>query len=152
MRVGRRKRAVVGCGKRSVEQHALPNRPLKPIETNDSNPQGVAHQELVRALRLEAAKEGSKARQEFELAARELAAKYDKKMKMLRDDLELRRKHELHEVGGCEVWLREVQREVGGIEPAPISSYQPAATQAHKQCTPPRPRRWRSARTPTSTS
>jgi len=57
----------------------------------------------VRALRLETAKQGSKARQEYELAARELAAKYEKKMKMLRDDLELRRKHELHEVGWV-VW------------------------------------------------
>lgn len=52
----------------------------------------------MRTLKLESAKEGSKARQEFELAARELGAKYERKMKMLRDDLELRRKHELHEV------------------------------------------------------
>lgn len=34
--------------------------------------QEVAHHELVRTLRLDAAKEGSKARQEFEQAAREL--------------------------------------------------------------------------------
>ena len=60
--------------------------------------QEVAHHELVRGLRLDAAKEGSKARQEFELAARELAEKYDKKMKLARDEAELRRKHELHEV------------------------------------------------------
>lgn len=59
--------------------------------------QEVAHHELVRALRLDAAKEGSKARQEFELAARELGAKYARRMQLLREDLELRRKHELHE-------------------------------------------------------
>ncbi|KAI8465222.1 MAG: growth-arrest-specific micro-tubule binding-domain-containing protein [Monoraphidium minutum] len=60
--------------------------------------QDVSHQELVRALRLDAAKEGSKARQEFELAARELAAKHERRLKMARGELELRRKQELHEV------------------------------------------------------
>ena len=60
----------------------------------------MSHHELLRALRLDAAKEGSKARQEFELAARELAAKHERRLKMSRDDLELRRKHELHEVRG----------------------------------------------------
>lgn len=57
----------------------------------------MSHQELLRALRLESAKEGSKARQEFELAARELAAKHERRLKMAGDELELRRKHELHE-------------------------------------------------------
>ncbi|GBF97614.1 hypothetical protein Rsub_10750 [Raphidocelis subcapitata] len=48
--------------------------------------QDVAHRELVRALRLDGAKEATKARQEFELAARELAAKFEKKAKLARDD------------------------------------------------------------------
>lgn len=56
------------------------------------------HRELERALRLDGAKEGGKARQEFERAAAELAAKYDKRAKALREELDLRRRHELHEV------------------------------------------------------
>lgn len=60
--------------------------------------QEVAHAEIIRALKVEQAKELTKLRQEFELQARELGVKYDKKMKMLRDDLELRRKQEIHEI------------------------------------------------------
>ncbi|WIA30588.1 hypothetical protein OEZ86_000670 [Tetradesmus obliquus] len=60
--------------------------------------QELAHAEMLRALKLEQAKELTKLRQEFELAARELGVKYERKMKMLRDDLELRRKQEIHEV------------------------------------------------------
>lgn len=60
--------------------------------------QDVSHQELVRSLRVDTAKESSKARQGYELAARELAAKYEKRMKMMRDDMELRSRQELHEV------------------------------------------------------
>jgi polyhydroxyalkanoate synthesis regulator phasin len=60
--------------------------------------QEVAHAEIVRALKVEQAKELTKLRQEFELQARELGSKYEKKMKMLRDDLELRRKQEIHEI------------------------------------------------------
>ena len=61
-------------------------------------PQEVAHAEIVRALKVEQAKELTKLRQAFELQARELGSKYEKKMKMLRDDLELRRKQEIHEI------------------------------------------------------
>jgi arsenate reductase-like glutaredoxin family protein len=60
--------------------------------------QEVAHAEIIRALKVEQAKELTKLRQEFELQARELGSKYEKKMKMLRDDLELRRKQEIHEI------------------------------------------------------
>lgn len=60
--------------------------------------QELAHQDIVRQLKLEHAKEITKLRQEFELQARELQQKYEKKMKMLRDDLELRRKQEIHEI------------------------------------------------------
>jgi hypothetical protein len=62
------------------------------------HPQELAHAEMLRALKLEQAKELTKLRQEFELSARELGVKYEKKMKMLRDDLELRRKQEIHEI------------------------------------------------------
>lgn len=54
--------------------------------------QELAHQDIIRQLKLEHAKEITKLRQEFELQARELQQKYEKKMKMLRDDMELRRK------------------------------------------------------------
>lgn len=60
--------------------------------------QEVSHAEIIRALKVEQAKELTKLRQEFELAARELGSKYEKKMKMLRDDLELRRKQEIYEI------------------------------------------------------
>lgn len=60
--------------------------------------QEVAHAEIIRALKVEQAKELTKLRQEFELQARELGSKYEKRMKMLRDDLELRRKQEIHEI------------------------------------------------------
>uniref|UniRef100_A0A7S0N549 Growth arrest-specific protein 8 domain-containing protein n=1 Tax=Pyramimonas obovata TaxID=1411642 RepID=A0A7S0N549_9CHLO len=58
----------------------------------------LAHEDVVRQLKLDNAKEITKLRQEFELNARELQNKYEKKMKMLRDDLELRRKQEIHEI------------------------------------------------------
>jgi polyhydroxyalkanoate synthesis regulator phasin len=60
--------------------------------------QEVTHAELVRCLKVEQAKELTKLRQEFELQARELGSKCDKRMKLLRDDLELQRKQEVHEV------------------------------------------------------
>lgn len=60
--------------------------------------QEVSHAEIIRALKVEQAKELTKLRQEFELQARELGSKYEKKMKMLRDDLELLRKQEIHEI------------------------------------------------------
>nr|KAF6276904.1 hypothetical protein mPipKuh1_010520 [Pipistrellus kuhlii] len=40
----------------------------------------------------------TKLRNDFERQVREIEAKYDKKMKMLRDELDLRRKTEIHEV------------------------------------------------------
>mmetsp|Transcript_56951 Transcript_56951/g.180191 ORF Transcript_56951/g.180191 Transcript_56951/m.180191 type:complete len:473 (+) Transcript_56951:101-1519(+) len=60
--------------------------------------QELAHEDVVRQLKLEHAKEITKLRQEFELNAKELQQKYEKKMKILRDDLELRRKQEIHEI------------------------------------------------------
>ncbi|XP_025776632.1 dynein regulatory complex subunit 4 [Puma concolor] len=42
--------------------------------------------------------EVTKMRNDFERQVREIEAKYDKKMKMLRDELDLRRKTEIHEV------------------------------------------------------
>jgi polyhydroxyalkanoate synthesis regulator phasin len=63
---------------------------------------------MLRALKLEQAKELTKLRQEFELSARELGVKYEKKMKMLRDDLEMRRKQEIHEIEERKVRKRGV--------------------------------------------
>jgi len=68
---------------------------------------------MIRALKLEQAKELTKLRQEFELASRELGVKYEKKMKMLRDDLELRRKQEIHEIEERKVgWVSRQQSTV----------------------------------------
>lgn len=58
----------------------------------------LAHEDVVRQLKLEHAKEITKLREGFEINAKELAQKYEKKMKLLRDDLEIRRKQEVHEV------------------------------------------------------
>ena len=67
--------------------------------------QWVAHGERVRSLKLEQAKELTKLRQEFELAGRELAVKYDKGTKQQRDDLELRRRQEIHEIEERKVYI-----------------------------------------------
>jgi hypothetical protein len=58
----------------------------------------LAHEDVVRQLKLEQAKEITKLRQEFELNAKEMQQKYEKKMKVLREDFEHRRKHEIHEI------------------------------------------------------
>uniref|UniRef100_A0A7S0X897 Growth arrest-specific protein 8 domain-containing protein n=1 Tax=Mantoniella antarctica TaxID=81844 RepID=A0A7S0X897_9CHLO len=58
----------------------------------------LAHEDVVRALKLEQAKEITKLRQEFELNAKETQQRYEKKMKVLREDFEHRRKHEIHEI------------------------------------------------------
>mmetsp|Transcript_17269 Transcript_17269/g.44833 ORF Transcript_17269/g.44833 Transcript_17269/m.44833 type:complete len:473 (-) Transcript_17269:63-1481(-) len=60
--------------------------------------QELAHEDVVRHLKLEQAKESTKMREGFELNARQLEQKYEKKMKILRDDMELRRKQEIHEI------------------------------------------------------
>lgn len=60
--------------------------------------QELAHEELIRQMKLEQAKEITKLRQAFDLQVRELDLKYDKKMKILRNDMELRRKQEIHEI------------------------------------------------------
>lgn len=44
------------------------------------------------------AKQNQRSLISFTAQARELQLKYEKKMKMLRDDLELRRKQEIHEI------------------------------------------------------
>ncbi|OAE19131.1 hypothetical protein AXG93_2062s1420 [Marchantia polymorpha subsp. ruderalis] len=46
----------------------------------------------------ERAKEITKMRQEFEIQQKEVEDKCEKKIKMLREELELRRKHEIHEI------------------------------------------------------
>eukprot|EP00877_Chromochloris_zofingiensis_P012225 jgi/Chrzof1/7256/Cz02g16210.t1 len=80
----RKKESDLGKDKRSLKQ--------------ELKEQDLAHQEIIRSVKVEQAKEITKLRQEFELAAKELQGKYEKKMKMLRDELELRRKQEIHEI------------------------------------------------------
>ena len=58
----------------------------------------LAHEDVVRQLKLEQAKVTTMLRQEFEQNGKELQALYEKKMKTQREDLELQRKHEIHEV------------------------------------------------------
>ncbi|KAK9806160.1 hypothetical protein WJX72_003639 [[Myrmecia] bisecta] len=60
--------------------------------------QELAGEEVVRQLKLEQAKQVTKLRAEVEQGARELASKYERKMKLLRDDAELRRKQDIHEI------------------------------------------------------
>jgi vacuolar-type H+-ATPase subunit H len=81
-----------------LRQHSLKALSLTLCTPVPDTLQEVSHAEIIRALKVEQAKELTKLRQEFELAARELGSKYEKKMKMLRDDVELRRKQEIHEI------------------------------------------------------
>ena len=54
--------------------------------TNETNmcvtAQELAHEEVVRSVKLEQAKEVTKLRQEVEQSAKELASKYERKMKV----------------------------------------------------------------------
>ena len=60
--------------------------------------QELAHEDVVRSLKLDHAKEITKLRSEFEQNAEELKLQYEKKQKTLRDTLEHQRRHEIHEV------------------------------------------------------
>ncbi|KAK9837699.1 hypothetical protein WJX74_003346 [Apatococcus lobatus] len=64
----------------------------------ESKEQELAHEEVVRSLHMEHAKQASKLRQELEQQARELAAVWERKMKAQWDDAEVRRRAETHEV------------------------------------------------------
>ena len=50
--------------------------------------------QVIRQLKVDQAKELTKLRQEFDQTAKDLQSKYEKKMRNLRDDLELARKQE----------------------------------------------------------
>ena len=58
----------------------------------------LSHEDVVRQLKVDQAKEITVLRQEFEQNGKELQALYEKKMKTQREDLELQRKHEIAEV------------------------------------------------------
>nr|KAF6435463.1 growth arrest specific 8 [Rousettus aegyptiacus] len=60
--------------------------------------QELAGEVVVKNLRLKHTEEVTRMRNDFERQVREIKAKYNKKMKMLRDELDLRRKTEIHEV------------------------------------------------------
>ena len=48
-------------------------------------------------------------RADFERQAKEIESKYEKKMRALRDELDLRRKTEIHEIEVCEEFILTVQ-------------------------------------------
>lgn len=52
----------------------------------------------MRQLKVDQAKELTKLRQEFEQTAKDLQQKYEKKMRNLREDFDLSRKLEVHEI------------------------------------------------------
>lgn len=58
----------------------------------------LAHEEIVRNLQLEQDKRNTQLRDELYRTAKEMQQKYEKKMDLLRDDLELRRKTEIKEI------------------------------------------------------
>lgn len=60
----------------------------------------LSHQDVITNLKQEHDKNVTKLRQEYERNLKEMQTKYDKKMRQQRDDLELRRKNEIHEVEG----------------------------------------------------
>ena len=48
-------------------------------------------------------------RADFERQAKEIESKYEKKMRALRDELDLRRKTEIHEIEVCDKFILTVQ-------------------------------------------
>lgn len=60
----------------------------------------LSHEDLIKNLKQEQDKNITKLRQEYERNLKESQQKYERKMKQLRDDLELRRKNEIHEIEG----------------------------------------------------
>lgn len=58
----------------------------------------MSNGEMIKQMKMEQSKEISKLRQVFESDTREIQKKYEKKMKMLREDQELQRKQEVHEI------------------------------------------------------
>ncbi|CAN2389509.1 growth arrest-specific [Pristimantis euphronides] len=64
----------------------------------EAKEQKVACEKLVKKLKMEHEKEITHLRKEFERQVEEIETKYKKKMQMLRDELELHKKTEIHEV------------------------------------------------------
>mmetsp|Transcript_4441 Transcript_4441/g.15516 ORF Transcript_4441/g.15516 Transcript_4441/m.15516 type:complete len:474 (+) Transcript_4441:234-1655(+) len=60
--------------------------------------QSLSHEYVIRQKLLEHAKEITKLQNKFDQRAKDLQANYEKKMKVMREDMELRRKQEVHEV------------------------------------------------------
>ncbi|GAB1606784.1 Dynein regulatory complex subunit 4 [Argonauta hians] len=58
----------------------------------------LAHEDMMKALQKKNSEQVTNLQAEFELRAREIELKYDKKMETLRDELELKRKVEIHEI------------------------------------------------------
>ncbi|KAM4612469.1 dynein regulatory complex subunit 4 [Discoglossus pictus] len=60
--------------------------------------QELANEMVLKGLKMKQDEETTRLRNDFERQVKEIEAKYDKKMRALRDELELRRKTEIHEV------------------------------------------------------
>ncbi|XP_018618922.1 dynein regulatory complex subunit 4 isoform X2 [Scleropages formosus] len=63
----------------------------------DLKEQDLSNENLIRSLKLKHDEEMTKMRKDFERQVRDIEAKYEKKMQMLRQELDLRRKTEIHE-------------------------------------------------------
>ncbi|KAK3603396.1 hypothetical protein CHS0354_009378 [Potamilus streckersoni] len=60
--------------------------------------QELSHEDIIKNLKKKNDEEITMLRDDFERQAREIEAKYEKKMRALRDELDLRRKTEIHEI------------------------------------------------------
>ncbi|KAK9826877.1 hypothetical protein WJX81_002647 [Elliptochloris bilobata] len=89
--------AVKQAGDEAAAREADLRRDLRTLHCQ-LREQEDAHGEAVRGLQLEAAKQVSKLRQEVEAGARGLAGRADKRLRMAREEAELRRRTELAEV------------------------------------------------------
>ncbi|XP_064836351.1 dynein regulatory complex subunit 4-like [Oncorhynchus masou masou] len=64
----------------------------------DIKEQELSNENLIKGLKLKNDQEITKTRNDFERQVREIEAKYEKKMQMLRQEQDLRRKTEIHEI------------------------------------------------------
>lgn len=81
----------------------------------------LAHEDVVKNLQLEHDKSATKMRQDLQRMAAELQRKYEVKMDALREDLDLRRKTELHEIeerknGQIHALMKQHEKAFGDIK------------------------------------
>lgn len=63
--------------------------------------QELAHEEVRRALAVEHAKQVSKLRNELQATARQLSTKSERRLKAAREEADLRRRQEIHQLEEC---------------------------------------------------